>query len=58
MELLFGKMVINTMENGKMAKVMGEEQNYGMMEENIQDYLKTINCTAKELFIIPMAKNM
>ena len=35
MELSFGQMVINTMENGKMAKVMVTEPKYGLMEENI-----------------------
>ena len=58
MELLFGQMVIDTMENGKMAKVMEMGQNYGKMEGNTQEHLKMINYTAKELFIIRMEKNM
>ena len=58
MEILFGQMVINILENGKMEKIMGTERKYGMMEENIQEHLTMINYTAKELFIILMAKNM
>ncbi len=35
LELLYGKMVINTMENGWMVKVTEMEPNYGMTDENI-----------------------
>ena len=35
MEPLFGQMVINTMENGKMVKAMVTEPKYGRMDENI-----------------------
>ena len=35
MEPLFGQMVINTMENGKMVKAMVTEPKYGKMDENI-----------------------
>ena len=34
-EPLFGQMVINTTENGKMVKVMVTELKCGKMEENI-----------------------
>ena len=35
MEPSFGKMAINIMENGKMAKIMVMELKYGKMEENM-----------------------
>lgn len=57
MEILFGQMVINTLENGKTVKAMEMEQKHGVMEENIQEHLKMINCTEKELFITLMAKS-
>ena len=39
MEPSFGKMAINTLENGKMARVMETEPKYGTMEENMQERL-------------------
>ena len=53
----FGKMVINTLENGKMARVMETEQKYGTMEEHMQEHLKMTNYMAMELFIFLMAKS-
>ena len=58
MELSFGKMEINTMVNGKMAKVMGMELKHGVMEENILEHLKTINCMVKELCFTMTVKNI
>jgi len=58
MEIFLGIMVINTLGNGKMEKVMAVEQKSGVMEENTQESLIMINCTEMELFIILMGKNM
>ena len=58
MEPLFGQMVINTMENGKMVKAMVTEPKYGKMEENIWENLKMTNCMEKEHYFTPTAKNM
>ena len=58
MELSFGKTEINTMVNGKMVKVMEAEPKHGVMEENIQEHLKTTNCMEKEHCITAMGRNM
>ena len=58
MELFFGIMEIDITVIGKMAKLMGREQNYGKMEESILELLKMTNCMVKEVFTILMAKNM
>ena len=55
-EILRGDRVV--IDGEAKVKVMEMEPKYGKMEENIQEHLKMTNCMEKELFTIPMVKNM
>ena len=57
MELFFGQMEIDTMEIGKTVKQTEKVPSYGVMEENMWELLKMINCMEKEAFTTLMVKN-
>jgi len=51
-------METNTLVSGKTVKLMEMVPKYGKMEENIQEILKMMNRTERELYFIPTEKNI